>query len=116
MTDTQLKLTRQPNNDNERGSSRLIRNNSRNNAIGRDFKGAMLEIGGVLCAPLETHVLDRVGYSKFKGLLNSYIFKHMKNAKEIIGSLEKGADPVSEFEKNNAALLSKTIPASGTID
>ena len=53
------------------------------------------------------HVAARLTYSKFKDLLNNYMVKNIKKTKEIIGSLVKGVDPVSEFEKNNAALLSK---------
>ena len=98
MADAQREPAQPTTSGNERNKGRANRNKYRYNATGRDFKGATPKIGGVLCAPSETHVSEKVSYSKFKDLLNNYIVKHMRNAKEIIGSLENGADPVDEFE------------------
>ena len=87
-------------------------NYPRGSACNKEFKGASPKIGGVLCAPAETHIDARGGYLKFIDLLNNYIFKHMMNAVEIVALLEKGINPVSQFEKNNIALLNKKIPRS----
>ena len=63
----------------------------------KKFMGAMPEIGGVVCLPLETHIQARVEYV----ILSNYAVKNFKDAVEIANAIQNGSDPVNKFDKKN---------------
>lgn len=49
--------------------------NDQNGRNDRDFLGSTPDMGGVLCLPVENHIVWRVNFIKFQELLCNYLVK-----------------------------------------